>query len=180
MLVRVVDVAWAGDTAAYHTAGQEIRASVPWFGDSAFTIEFMSAVRRMRDRRHSFSTLAPLSILPLAPEDVADLMMGTLELVTILNGKLLEAEFAKAGIDAVVELGDQRFTKFADIRRGAMSVQIPAEVREQIFIELLVPEAVVAAASELLDELERRPGTRSEARLLTFSDERTVWDTSAR
>lgn len=180
MLVRVIDVAWAGDTAAYQAALEDVRAAVPWFGDSQSTIEFMSAIRRMRDRRHSFSALAPLSIFPLEPEDLADLMMGNLELVTVLNGKLLESDFGKAGMGAIVELGAERFNKFADVRRGTMTVQIPAEVREQMFLELLAPEAVIAATSELLDELEQQPETGSEARLLTFSTERTAWNAIAR
>jgi hypothetical protein len=114
----------------------------------------------MRDRRHSFSSLAPFSIFPLPAEDLADLMMGYLELATTLSGGLMEAAFAEAGIGARVELGDERFRKFADVERGGFRLEIPAPVREQMFMELFTPSAVVTATEELLDELAARPGNQ--------------------
>jgi hypothetical protein len=177
--VRVVDVSWAGDTDALQTKQEEIRASVPWYGEVGSNIDFFSAYRRMRDRRHSFSSLAPFSIFPLATEDLADLMMGYLELATTLNGALIERAFLAAGIAARVELRDQRFRKFADVRRGGFTLEIPAHVREQMFLELLSPGSVVAAASELLDELGGQPATGEDARLLTFAREFEAWARAA-
>jgi hypothetical protein len=148
VLVRVVDVEWAGDTDAFQAKQEEIRASVRWDGEKESNIDFFSAFRRM---------------------------MGFFEIATTLNGPRIERAFLDAGIAARVELGDQRFRKFADVERGTLSLEIPAYVREQMFLELLSPSAVVAAASELLDELHDRPATGGDARLLTFAREFEAW-----
>ncbi len=179
VLVRVIDVSWAGNADAFQAKQDEIRASVPWYGEAESNIDFFSAFRRMRDRRHSFSSLAPFSIFPLAAGDLADLMMGYLELATTLNGPRIERAFRPAGITARVELGDQRFRKFADVERGRCKLEIPAHVREQMFLELVSPGAVVAAASELLDDLGDRPTTGDDARLLTFAREFEAWARAA-
>lgn len=175
VVVRVFDVSWAGNREALTGAEDEIRQAVSWYHTDGGTIEFLSAIRRMRDRRHSFSVLAPFSIFPVPVEDIADLMLGNMELATIIHGPTLEAAFADAGMSARVELGDDRFDSFVVVERNGEIIEIPATVREQMFLELLTPAAVIAAADELLMDMAQHPSAAENARMVTFASESAVW-----
>ena len=50
----------------------------------------------MRDRRWSYSSLAPHAIFPLPVDDIADVVLGFIDIYTSLNAGLLE-RFLSAG-----------------------------------------------------------------------------------
>ena len=88
--VTVIDYrAWAGREDELGKRDSEVTSQLGW-GPEHKTFEWLASYRRMRDRRASFGSLAPLAIFPLDPEDIADLMLGHLELRTMLRGDLLE------------------------------------------------------------------------------------------
>jgi len=50
----------------------------------------MASLKRMRDRKESFSSIAPFTIYPLPAADVADIVIGFIDLVFCLNLDALE------------------------------------------------------------------------------------------
>jgi hypothetical protein len=162
---------WAGreeELGEHHHASL---AALGW-GPEQKTFEWMSALRRIRDRRYSFGGLAPLAIFPASPEDIADLMLGPLEMHTMLRCDVLEAKFAARGIDATADYpdGDRRFLR---ARRGATQLDIPPHLREQMLIELMTPESLVDIADAMLDITAHAPGL--ELDFTVGCDEHAAW-----
>jgi hypothetical protein len=76
-----------------HQEHEQSMQQLGWAATRSFT--YNSGFRRMRDRRHGFPALAPLSIYPLDVVDVADLMLGYFELFAMLNVDALERQFSE-------------------------------------------------------------------------------------
>jgi hypothetical protein len=74
------------------------RARVGWFQEDAKLFQWVFSSRRMRDRRYSFSGLAPVPIFPLKAEDLADLTMGFMDVMVVLNADILAGGFRGKGI----------------------------------------------------------------------------------
>jgi hypothetical protein len=66
LLVGAVDYrVWGrGDVDDFTERFAKMRAEVGWPGEEPEILDWISSLRRMRDRRHSFSSLAPFAIFP--------------------------------------------------------------------------------------------------------------------
>lgn len=129
----------------------KFRAELDWReGDG---IAYSTSARRLRDRRHSFSSLAPLPLLPFSVEVTTELLLGGFDIVTRINAGRLEERFAKRGIEAEVARGEDAEHGFLTARRGRATVTVPATVREQISVELLTIEALVEMVDWTLGEV---------------------------
>jgi hypothetical protein len=93
--------AWAGPEGKLDARDAEVMRSLRW-GPEHKTFTWLTSLRRIRDRRATFRSLVPLAIFPLDLPDIADLMLGYLELRTMLRCDLLETEFAARGLAATV------------------------------------------------------------------------------
>ena len=102
--LTVIDYqAWAGRETELEAHDVAMRRDLGWVPEHK-TFEWLASLRRMRDRRTSFGSLAPVPIFPLDPEDIADLMVGRMEMRTMLRGDLLERALADSGIKVVAML----------------------------------------------------------------------------
>lgn len=127
------------------------RAGLGWSeGDR---IKYSTSARRLRDRTQSFSSLAPLPLLPFSVEVTAELMMGGFDIVTTINAARLEQRLADRGIDAEVARGEGVEDTFLTASRGRATVTVPATVREQISVELMRIETLIATVDWHLGEL---------------------------
>jgi hypothetical protein len=146
--------------------------------EAAFTWSY--GARRMRDRRYSFSALAPLSIFPFEAEDVADLMMGFLDAMVCVDGRRYEQLCAARGLSAAVATGSAAGEYFVEttalIGTRAVRVKSPGHIREQIQTELMTPENAIALTRALLEVMAQQPEGSSEAHLVVPSGERVAWE----
>jgi hypothetical protein len=153
LVIEVMDeqVVLAGDKPA-SAYGEEMRATLAW-NDRSELLRFSSGARILRDRRHAFSQLAPLALLPLDAGDLADLLLGRLGYVVTLHLRALEQTFEQHGIAAKVARRPAARHTFLEATDGPRSVRVPAYVREQMLIELMTPATLVGAVRWLLDNL---------------------------
>jgi hypothetical protein len=171
--VTVIDYrVWAGREHELGARDAEVRRQLGWEPRHK-TFEWLSSFRRMRDRRTSFGSLAPLPIFPLRPDDIADVMLGYMEMRTMLRGDLLEQEFAVRGIAAEVEFGSARDDVFLRVERQRVSLTIPPPLREQMLLELLTPETAIDIVSATLDLLDA--DAQPEQDFLPAIDEPANW-----
>ena len=163
---------WAGREAELGAHDVRVRAGVGW-GPEHKTFEWLASARRMRDRRTSHGSLAPLPVFPLDPQVLADLMIGRLEMRTMVRGDLLEQDLAAYGIDAEVEFGDDRDEVFLRVARGPVSLVIPPHLRERLLFELLTPKSMIELVVGTLNLL--AAGQRGQHDILPTEDEVGVW-----
>jgi hypothetical protein len=170
--VTVIDYrAWAGREDELGKRDSEVTSQLGW-GPEHKTFEWLASYRRMRDRRASFGSLAPLAIFPLDPEDIADLILGYLEVRTLLRGDLLEQAFAAHDISADVMFGDETDEVFLRVARAGVSLAIPPSLRERLLFELLTPDSAIALADGMLDLL---AADQLAEDVLPATDESGIW-----
>ena len=132
----------------------------------------------MRDRRQSFSSVAPISIYPLDVEDVADLMLGYFDVYTMLNTDILRSQFAERGIDVEIAVGDEADDRFLVARRRVgdreLLVHAGVSLREQLLMELMRPENAIAAVKAVQNAVEAEPGPEVVERIVSMA-EASVW-----
>jgi hypothetical protein len=171
--LTVIDYqAWAGRETELEAHDVRVRRDLGW-GPKQKTFEWLASLRRMRDRRISFGSLAPLPIFPLDPGDIADLMVGRLEMRTMLRGDVFERAFADSGIKALVEFADARNDVFLKLERGSVTLMIPPFLREQMLFELLTSETAIETIVATLDLL--AVDAHVQQGLLPAIDESGVW-----
>ncbi|MDX6439454.1 MAG: hypothetical protein QOF45_2037 [Gaiellaceae bacterium] len=156
-------------------AGRALR-ELAWSGGDRLVLVGMSSVSRIRDRGNPVVELAPTSIFPLAAEDIADLLLGFVDVSVHLNTELLGLRFNEHGMRASFTLTPTSATHFLEARRGFRGFLMPAYVREQMLHELMTVETLV----ELSDWILRSGKTREwvdieKAPIVGFANERTVW-----
>lgn len=139
----------------------------------AEVIRYSTHVRRIRDRRDTFSTQVPLALLPYAAHTTADICMGALNVVMTLDCRAVERRFARRGIDAEVAQGLQAGARFIRCERGGSQVDVPAPAREQVLIEGLTIDSLIDLVAWMLDHAPA-PGARRNT-ALRF-DERALWE----
>jgi hypothetical protein len=137
-------------------------------------IAYSTSARRLRDRRQSFSSLAPLPLLPFSVEVTMELLMGGFDIVTTINAARIEERLAERGIEAEVARAEGVEHSFLTARRGRATVTVPATVREQISVELLTVEALVEMIDWTLGELAKldRDGAQM---IIDYADEAGYW-----
>ena len=171
--LTVIDYqAWAGRETELEAHDVRVRRDLGW-APKHKTFEWLASLRRMRDRRSSFGSLAPLPIFPLDPRDIADLMVGRLEIRTMLRGDLLEQALADGGIKADVEFGHSRNDVFLKLERRSDTLTIPPFLREQMLFELLTSETAIETVVATLDLLAVDPHVQQG--LQPSVDESEVW-----
>jgi hypothetical protein len=171
--LTVIDYrAWAGREGELAAHDLRVRAGVGW-GPEHKTFEWLASARRMRDRRASHGSLAPLPIFPLDPQVIADLMIGRLEMRTMVRGDLLEQDLAAHGIDAEVEFCSDRDEVFLRVARGPVSLVIPPHLRERLLFELLTPKSMIEVVVGTLNLL--AAGQRGQQDILPSEEEIGVW-----
>ena len=130
----------ADQVAGVREAYERSMQALDWGREGAQAFRYNSAFRRMRDRRQSFSSVAPISIYPLDVEDVADLMLGYFDVYTMLNTDILRSQFAERGIDVEIAVGDEADDRFLVARRRVgdreLLVHAGVSLREQLLMEL--------------------------------------------
>jgi hypothetical protein len=171
--VTVIDYrAWAGREDELDARDAAVRRSLRW-GPEHKTFTWLASLRRIQDRQATFGSLVPLAIFPLDPPDLADLMLGYLELRTMLRCDLLEAGFAARGLAATVAFPAPDDDTFLSVGSGNLRVNILPDVREQLLAELVTPQTVietVAATLELLAD-----SSSPEQEFLPGIDESDIW-----
>jgi len=154
----------------------EMRERVGWFDGGLATLDWTASLRRMRDRRDSFSSLAPLTIFPLPPDDVTDLVMGFVDLSVNLNLEMLERTLGRGGLAVRVARPPESERLFLEASRGPNGVLVPPHVREQMMTELTTPYTVRRAIEAVLNRQLAAPETAGDSRLVVFADEERVWE----
>jgi hypothetical protein len=145
-----------------------------WWEDERDLLRYSISSRRLRERLHSFSSLAPVALFPLPVEDVAGLVIGRYDVIATLNASLLEEHLAETGIGAVVARGDAAGDSFLEAGRGNARITVPAPVREQILIELMTLGSLFAMVRWLLDQSEKR-GSSQPAIVVGYAGEAEHW-----
>lgn len=115
-------------------------------------LRYSTTQRRIRDRRATFSSQAPLALQPYAPEIVADMCLGELDIVTTLDAREIESRLASRGISATAARGVDAGDSFVTCTRGDRAVCVPAPTREQILVEGLTLNTLVDVVDWMLEE----------------------------
>jgi acetyl esterase/lipase len=140
-------------------------------------IIYSVSARRRRDRRHSFASLAPLSLLPYAVETAAGLMVGGLDIITSIDPAALERRFGESGIEAEVARVPEAEHGFLTARRGTASLSVPATVREQISVELMTVDTLVEMVDWTLAQVASRGTGEQPQMIIDYADEPAYWTT---
>jgi hypothetical protein len=155
---------------------QRSLADLGWSGADRLILAGMSSVSRIRDRGDPVIELAPISIFPLPPEDVADLLLGFVDTSVHLNTQLLGLRFAQRGMRAGFAVAPDSRTHFFEARRGYRGFLTPAYVREQMLHELMTVETLTTLADWILASGKTREWTDiNKAPILGFESESSVW-----
>lgn len=148
-------------------------ARAGWFDDPRIS-QTVTMVRRIRERRVQFPYLAPLTIYPLPPIDIAELLLGPLEYVSTLHHPSIEREFAAVGIHATIPLrGRGARDRLLRAERDDAIVDLPALVAEQMLTELVMPSCLVAAVAAMLDTIDA--GGAEGNIVVALDEQRSVW-----
>ncbi len=144
--------------------------------DDPRVVRTLSFERRLRERRDSWAFIAPITILPLPAVDVADLLLGGLDVCTTLFCDELEAVFARAGLHCEVAGTDQQAERFLRVSDGLSTVSMPPAIREHMLAELVSPISIVHAAQLSLAAVAVDDAAQPAGHLVTYHDEQRVWD----
>jgi hypothetical protein len=177
LLVGAVDYrVWGTRADEMSARSNELRGRVGWRSGEEDALDWVLALRRMRDRSESFSSLAPVTIFPLPPEDVADLVMGFMDLATSLHLSLLERALTRNGIEVRIARPPESNGLFLEASRGRVGVLVPPHLREQMMTELMTPYSLSVALDYVLELNAARPEEGYDSRIVSFADEERVWE----
>jgi hypothetical protein len=151
----------------------QARAGAGWYDDPRI-VRTLTMVRRARERLHHYPYLAPLTVFPLPAEDIAELVFGPLEYITILHAPTLERELAARGIHAeVVTRKPEADRVFLRAVRADAQVELPALVREQLLTELMQPACLIDSLHSMFELID--DGGALGATLVCLADEAGTW-----
>lgn len=146
-----------------------------WDPSDPRVIQSVAFVRRLRERRNSFPFIAPYAIYPLEPVDIADLILGHLDICTTINCDELERTMASVGLHSQVASGADADALFLRASDGANTVSLPAVIREQVSTELMSPGTVIAAIRHSLAATAGDSSIRPARHLVPYAGESAVW-----
>jgi hypothetical protein len=141
---------------------------------------FSASTRRLRDRKphHTFAEMAPVPLVPLPLDDLTDLVIGGIDYVVTLHAGLLEQRLALRGINAQVARGGAVGDLFMSAERDGHRIdEIPATVREQVQLELLTIDTLIASIEWFLGLLAEYGPLPNMS--LGYHDEAAVWEAAA-
>jgi hypothetical protein len=177
LLVGAVDYrVWAGRAEDFSARSQAERKEIGWAGDEPDVLDWLSSLRRIRDRGWSVSSMAPYTIFPLSAEDVADLVMGFVDLARSLHLGALERALTREDVQVRVARPGEAATLFLEAHRNEVGVLLPPHLREQMMTELITPDSLFVAINHVLTLNERRPSEAKDRRIVFFDDEASVWE----
>jgi hypothetical protein len=150
-----------------------------WSTDGSRLFTYMAGLRRIRDRKGNSGQVAPFTIFPLEPADIADLLLGQIDFITVLNANLLEVALTSGGIRAEVANPPDHAERFmiASVRTGnyELTVGLSSTLREQMLLELMTPASLGAAIRGLCEGVRAAPGPPDDGAIVAFADEARVW-----
>ena len=114
------------------------------------SFRFTFGERRMRDRRASSSYLAPVTVFPLSLDDMTDLVLGYVEVFSLIDVDALTRELAGLGLSVHITPPPLSERVFLTADAGPLTVAVPPEVREQALVELLSAESIAAAIEAVI------------------------------
>ena len=171
--VVAVDPRVSGGNPGIDVVVEQARGAAGWYDDPRI-VRTLTLVRRARERIHHYPYLAPLTIYPLDPEDICELLLGPLDYISTLHAPTLEREFSIRGMRAQVLTSERSSSRvFLRATRGDSQVELPALVCEQLLTELMDPGCLVDAVEMMLDEIDNDGATG--AALVCLAGERFVW-----
>jgi hypothetical protein len=133
----------------------------------------------MRDRHHNFPYLAPLSLLPLPPKDVVDILLGSLDFTTWVNISAVSRYLAGRGWQAVAHDMPEASDAFLTVReqRGRLEnyVRLVPHLREMISIELMTTPTLAVFVDYMFSELERDNSLVECRPMVSAADESAAW-----
>lgn len=159
---------------------EHARANARW-ADSDVILNFGTSLRRMRDRRHDFAYFAPLSLLPIDPHDIVDLLYGALDFTTWLNVSAVGRYLAGRGWHAephTMPMAAERFLTLSK-RSGRGELQLiglAPHLREMMCIELMTTPTLASLVEHMFAEAQRDPSLLEAQPLIVAGDERATWD----
>jgi hypothetical protein len=134
----------------------------------------MALVRRLRERIKADAYLAPVTIFPMKPTLIADLLLGSVDYAVTIRAESIEDAFAARGITAHCAAGREANRTFLKAYRGEFNVTVPAATREQMVQETMTCETLVDVIERMLDSLE--DGTPTGDSQMLFCDESDTWE----
>ncbi len=120
--------------------------------------------------------MAPYAIFPFPAEDVADLIMGYIDLAISLKLDVLEQDLTRGDVEVRVARPGEAATLFLKANRVKVGLLSPPHLREQLMIELMTPDCLFDAIDYVLAVNEQRPSESHDRRVVVFEDEASVWD----
>lgn len=146
-----------------------------WNRDRPRVIQSLSFARRLRERRNSFAFMAPYAIFPLRAEDIADLILGQLDVCTTISCDELEKALAVEGLQSEIAGGTDAESLFLRASDGANTVSLPSAIREQMLAELMTPDTLIGAIRHSLAATAADRSERPARHLVPYAGESDVW-----
>lgn len=135
------------------------------------TISWMVLQERMNRSSFNVPRIAPISLYPLAPSDLADLLCGWLEVRTTVHRPTLAEQLGTAGLEVEVHGADD--DPAITITVGDVRTVVPMTFMNQILVELPTDATIAMAVRTIGERAARRRGTAEY--LVVFEDERSAW-----
>jgi hypothetical protein len=139
-------------------------------------IQGSSFVRRYEDRRsdhRTYQAIAPVSLFPVSPEDVVDVLLGRIDIVATYRFDAIEAAFAARGIHARCAGPATWNAQLLTATRGDVTVKVPPHLGHQLTQELTTLECLVDIVEALIDLT--ADGLSTDEIHMLFCDERRAW-----
>lgn len=146
---------------------------IGWIAGETEVFRWVTSLRLMRDRRHSFSYLAPLTIFPLPVKDIVDLTFGFVSVGAFMNITLMERALSDEAVEVRLARPPESNDVFLVAQEGNARVTVPPQLREQMLVELMTPACMRRAIASVLKAA--RSGLGAKHWFVTFADEGRVW-----
>jgi len=167
-----------GEAAAKLSSYEDALAASGWSLDD-IVLSTSTTIRRMRERHHSFPSLAPLSLYPLEAEQVCDLLHGSLNISGMINVSLLARSLGDHGIEAEPVAPPKSEEVFLRIfkrtsRSSGVEGSIVADIREMMMLELMTPATLRYGIDALVDHVSASSGA-PQREMVFWADEARTW-----
>ena len=176
VLVSAVDYTTVGDVRelGYWQRDDPVAAWGPLATDRR--VQGSTFVQRYEDRRRdhrNYQAVAPVSLLPLHPEEITDVLLGRVDVCVTYRFDAIEAALASRGIEARCAGPDAWNERLLVAERGEATVTVPPHFGQQFTQELMTIETL-ADVVETLIEL-ASSGQAAKEWHMVFCDEREAW-----
>lgn len=159
----------------------DVRRAVSWRPGDVI-LNFGTSLRRMRDRHHRFAYMAPLSILPLRVEHVADVMVGRFDYTTWINVSRVAADLKSRGWWAepiALPESEDGFVNVGTVDasgRSATVARMAPHLRELMSIELMTIASLNATVQAVFGNAGPNLWSDDIQRAVVLGAEQRVWE----